>query len=161
MLRYSSGLTVTATTPRRPGGDSGRARRKVRGAARGDGGGSAGRGGGLGPPAPSPLGLAAERFAGSSPPRWRGFHAELAETSFCAALLGAGKGRAFGASCWAFVSAGRSLAVLKTCEGAGHVLETLFLLKCVFLFTAENLPTETFHQEEAYRSDLGGKGHFF
>ncbi|XP_047916257.2 myocardial zonula adherens protein isoform X3 [Anser cygnoides] len=29
MLRYSSGLTVTATTPRRPGGDSGRARRKM------------------------------------------------------------------------------------------------------------------------------------
>lgn len=32
MLRYSSGLTVTATTPRRTAGDGGRARRKVRGA---------------------------------------------------------------------------------------------------------------------------------
>ncbi|XP_062440127.1 myocardial zonula adherens protein isoform X3 [Rhea pennata] len=29
MLRYSSGLTVTATTPRRPPGDGGRARRKM------------------------------------------------------------------------------------------------------------------------------------
>ncbi|XP_075620170.1 myocardial zonula adherens protein isoform X2 [Balearica regulorum gibbericeps] len=29
MLRYSSGLTVTATTPRRPSGDGGRARRKM------------------------------------------------------------------------------------------------------------------------------------
>ncbi|KAF4792849.1 Myocardial zonula adherens protein [Turdus rufiventris] len=29
MLRYSSGLTVTATTPRRPPGDSGRSRRKM------------------------------------------------------------------------------------------------------------------------------------
>ncbi|KAM9270567.1 LOW QUALITY PROTEIN: myocardial zonula adherens protein [Cariama cristata] len=29
MLRYSSGLTVTATTPRRPAGDGGRARRKM------------------------------------------------------------------------------------------------------------------------------------
>lgn len=38
MLRYSSGLTVTATTPRRPSGDGGRARRKVRGAVRAGGG---------------------------------------------------------------------------------------------------------------------------
>lgn len=38
MLRYSSGLTVTATTPRRPPGDGGRSRRKVRGAARGGAG---------------------------------------------------------------------------------------------------------------------------
>jgi len=38
MLRYSSGLTVTATTPRRTAGDGGRARRKVRGATGGGGG---------------------------------------------------------------------------------------------------------------------------
>lgn len=45
MLRYSSGLTVTATTPRRTAGDGGRARRKVRGAAERGGrrGGPAGR----------------------------------------------------------------------------------------------------------------------
>lgn len=49
MLRYSSGLTVTATTPRRPPGDSGRSRRKVRGAGGGGEvpGGIAGRGAGL------------------------------------------------------------------------------------------------------------------
>lgn len=55
MLRYSSGLTVTATTPRRPSGDGGRARRKVREGGRGHGGrrrggpagGVVGRSGGL------------------------------------------------------------------------------------------------------------------
>lgn len=64
MLRYSSGLTVTATTPRRPGGDSGRARRKVRGAARGDGGGSRGARRRARPPGSVPFG------AGGGALRW-------------------------------------------------------------------------------------------